>query len=315
MGVSTNSNYPGGFAGGVTIRNMPLLSAYPGKVFWVSSTANSAGAKGTFDRPMSTVAACMALCTAGRGDIIMVKANHAETITAAGTIACSVSGVAIIGLGTGSHRPTFTFTTANTAAITVSAANVSWVNCVFTANFLSIAAAFTLSTAKWFTVQACLFQDTSGVLNFLNCVKSTGAANTADGLTVTDSQWFGTGTTSVNAMVLIADANIDVTLLRNRCILERTADQSILIVVTTGASTNIEIGDNVVISKQTAVTNGGTLANVGATSTGVVYRNFSGTLVTTGDKLFTTTVGLFAFENRVAGVVGTTGFVIPVADS
>lgn len=34
--MSAMSNYPNGF----TIRNMPLLSAYPGEVFWVSSTEN-----------------------------------------------------------------------------------------------------------------------------------------------------------------------------------------------------------------------------------------------------------------------------------
>ncbi len=315
------ANYVNGFPNGVLLRGVPILQTNPGKVFWVyngttglmpGQRGGSNGNRGGFNDPFSTLAYAFTQCVANRGDIIMVKAGHAENIAA--STALSIAGVAVIGLGAGTNRPTFTFTTANTATFSVTAANVSFQNCVFTANFLSIAAPITLTTAKWFTAQNCLFQDTSASLDFLNCIKSTGAANTADGLAVLDCDWFGTGVTSVNSMILVADANIDVTLLRNRAITERVADAPILLTVTTGASTNIEIGDNVVISKQTAATDG-TVAKLGATSTGVVYRNFSGTLVTASDKIFTTTVGVYPFENRVSGVVGATGFVIPAVDS
>lgn len=316
------SNYPMGFPQGLTLRNVPITQTNPGRVFWVSNTTTiltgqrggSDANKGTFDSPFATLNYAITQCVANRGDIIFIKSGHAENVTSATSHALAIAGVAVVGMGSGSNRPKFTFTTANTATIAVSADNISFINCQFVANFLSVAAAFTLSTAKNFTLQGCSFTDTSSVLDFLNCVKSTGAANTADGLTILDSTWFGTGTTSVNSFALVADANINVTLNRNRVILERTADASILLTVTTGASTNIELGDNVAISKQTATTNG-TLASLGASSTGVVYRNFSGTLVTTADKLFTTTVGVFPFENRVSGVVGATGFVIPAVDS
>lgn len=320
--MAIGANYTTGFANGVTIKGVPLTVANPGKVFWVyngsalqtGQRGGSNGNKGTYDSPFSTLAYAATQCVANRGDIIFIKPGHAETVSAAGGITMSIAGVAVVGLGVGSNRPTFTLDTANTATILVSAANVSFTNCVFTANFLSIATCFAVSTGKNFTVQQCLFQDTSSVLNFLNCIKSTGAANTADGLTVTDSVWNGTGTTSVNSMALIADANINVTMLRNRCTLERTADAPILLTVTTGASKNIELGENVVISKQTASTLG-VLAGLNASSTGSVYRNFAGTLVTASDILFTTTVGVFPFENRVSGVVGATGFVIPAVDS
>jgi hypothetical protein len=231
MTASQMSVYPGGFNNGISVRGVPIAQTHPGRAFWVSNNTTgllvgqrggSDGNRGTFDSPFATLSYAVTQCVANRGDIIFIKPGHAESIVAAGTIALSIAGVAIVGLGVGSNRPTFTYTTANTAAITVTKDNISVQNCVFTANFLSVAAAFTVSTAKNFTVQNCLFQDTDGTHNFLNCVKSTGAANTADGLTVTDSVWNGTGTTSVNSMVLIADANINVTLLRNRCVLERT---------------------------------------------------------------------------------------------
>lgn len=325
MSQSIMTSYPAGFAGGVNIRGVPLLQTHPGRVFWVyngttglmaGQRGGSDGNRGTFDSPFSTVGGALAQCAANRGDIIILKPGHAETIinaTAASTL-WSIAGVAIIGLGMGTNRPTFTFTTANTATITASAANITVSNCVFTGNFLSIATAITLTTAKWFTAQNCLFQDFDGTHNFLNCITSTGAANTADGLAVLDCNWFGTGTTSVNSMALIADANIDVTMNRNRAVLERTADAPILLTVTTGASKNIELGNNIVISKQ-ATTANGSLAGLNALSTGVVYGNYAGTLQTGSDKLFTTTVGVFPYENRVSGVVGATGFVIPAVDS
>lgn len=323
MSTSLMSQYPNGFGGGVSIRGVPLAQTHPGRAFWVSNntvgllegqSGGSDGNKGTFDRPFATLNYAVTQCIANRGDVIFIKPGHAESVNVANPMAWNIAGIAIVGLGSGSNRPTFTIDTANTNTITVSAANISVQNCIFTANFLSIATAITLTTAKWFTCQACLFQDTAAATDFLNCITSTGAANTADGLAVLDSQWFGTGVTSVNSMVLVADANIDLVLLRNRAITERTADAPILLTVTTGASKNIEIGDNVVISKQTAST-AGTVAKLSAASTGVVYRNYSGTLVTASDIIFTTTCGVFPYENRVSGVVGATGFVIPAVDS
>lgn len=284
-----------------------------GKTFYVSSAiAGSDG--GSPGGAVGTLAAALALCTLNQGDTIVLLPNHAENITAATTFPAGAAGVRIIGLGRGANRPKLTFTTVNTSTLTIGVAGVYIENVLFVANFLSIAAAITLTTALDFTCVGCEFRDTAAATDFLNCIKGTGAANTTDGLTVTDSKWFGTGVTSVNSMILIADALNRVTLLRNRCVTERVADAPILLTQTTGAATNIDVGDNVVISKQTASTDG-TIMKIGASSTGVVYRNFSGTLVTSSDKLFTTTVGVFPYENRVSGVVGATGFVMPAVDS
>jgi len=153
------------------------------------------------------------------------------------------------------------------------------------------------------------------VLNFLNIVKSTGAANTIDGISLIDNTWNGLGTTSVNTFLLSANDIDSATLRRNRIKLARTADAAILAVITAGVLTNFEAGDNFAYSAQTTTANG-SLVNVGgSTSTGWVYRNYAQTLTTTSDKLFPTTSGLSAFENRVSGVVGATGFVIPASDS
>ena len=317
------TNYPQGFANGLLIRGIPVQQTNPGKVFWLSNSSAVAdrtrigtdNARGTYDAPFATLAYAISQCTAGRGDIIMVKPGHAENISSATACPWNVSGVAVIGLGSGTLRPTFTLDTANTATFPVSAANMTMQNCVVTANFLSIAAAFTLAAAKGFTLEHCMFNETSSVLNFLNIVKSTGAANTVDSLYIANTTWNGLGTTSVNSFVLTANDIDNCRLLSNKITLARTATAAALLTVTAGVLTNFQAEENRTYTAQTATT-GGSLVNVGGTtSTGFVVRNYVQTLTTSSDLLFTTTVGLAAFENRVTGAVGATGFVIPAVDS
>lgn len=125
------SNYPGGFRQGVTIRNVPVLNAHGGNVFWVDSGDGSNGYKGTFDRPFATIDKAIGECTANNGDIIMVKAGHTENVTTDGGIAADVAGISIIGLGAGTDRPTITVDTAAAAVVTVTAANITFHNLLF----------------------------------------------------------------------------------------------------------------------------------------------------------------------------------------
>lgn len=317
------SNYPNGIAGGMTIRELPIHVAYPGKVFWVyNGTAlmlgqrgGSDGNKGTFQSPFNTIAYAITQCVANRGDMIMVKAGHTETVSDATTFAANVAGVAVIGLGSGSLRPTITFSTANTATIPVSVDNFAFKNIVFKANFLSIAAPITVSTGKWLAVEDCRFEDNSSILNFLNIVKSTGAANTADGLTFSNNVVKNLGVTSNNTTILTANDIDSLTMKGNYLKWAVQNNTAIGIIVTAGVLTNLICTDNMGYRPNTT-TAGGSLINVGGTtSTGIVARNYVQTLTTTTDLLFTTTVGLAAFENRVTGVVGAQGFPIPAVDS
>lgn len=124
------SNYPSGFNNGVTIRNVPILNTHSGKVFWVTSNGGSDINAGTRTRPRATIAGALSLCKADRGDIIMCKSGHVETVSAAAGIAIATSGVSIIGLGQGADRPTLTFGTSTAASVTVTANNVTIQNIV-----------------------------------------------------------------------------------------------------------------------------------------------------------------------------------------
>ena len=123
------TRFPGGFGRrGVSVRNMPVLNTYSNKVFWVHSV--DPGGAGTETRPFATIDEAIGHCTANRGDIIMVKAGHAEALSAASAITCDVAGITIQGLGSGADRPELSFGTSAGASVVVSAANVSILNVV-----------------------------------------------------------------------------------------------------------------------------------------------------------------------------------------
>lgn len=145
------TNFPNGFAFGLSLRGLPLFQTNPGQVLWVNnsavvpagSTPGADGNRGTFNRPLATLQGALARCQQGAGDIIILGPGHKETISNATTAILNVAGVAIIGLGTGNSRPTFTFDTATTANIPLRAENVGIKNCVFLANFAAIASFIT----------------------------------------------------------------------------------------------------------------------------------------------------------------------------
>lgn len=145
------TNYPQGFAYGLSVRGMPLLQMQPGQVFFVGNgpalnpnqKAGANGNRGTFLDPFASLLYAQTQCLGGRGDIIFALPGHNETITSATTCLLTRSGTAIIGLGAGSNRPILNYTTATTANIPVAGANISIQNFLITANLANVASAFT----------------------------------------------------------------------------------------------------------------------------------------------------------------------------
>ena len=111
------SNYPNGIKD-LVLRGTPITQLHPGVVYFVNSTsvfakggiAGSNNNPGTYQRPYATIDYAIGQCVANRGDIIVVMPGHTETISAAAGVAQDVAGVAVIGLGDGSLRPTINYT-------------------------------------------------------------------------------------------------------------------------------------------------------------------------------------------------------------
>ena len=319
------SNYSGGFKDGVLIRGMPLTQTHPGKVFWVLRAAGAAtqghragsdGNDGTFTAPFATLDYAIGRCTAARGDIIMVKPGHTETISTSTAMAWDVSGVAIIGLGVGSLRPTFTLDTAATATITVSVANVSVQNCIFIANFADIATCFTVTTAADFAVEYCEFRDTSASLNFINIVDTNATANAADGLYFAFNRIISLGTTAATTAIEVDAAISRMRVLDNFGTWAVVNNTPALIEAATFDMTSLEVARNIVYRQNTDTATGGWLLEGSTTaSTGMVYDNKGKTLDTAAILIMTTGSTLGFTNNLVSGLADASGFLIPAADT
>lgn len=282
-----------------------------GKTFYVSSvTGQSTGTGGSPQSPVTTIALALALCTANQGDLIVLLPKHAETITAAGGIALSKAGVGVIGAGVGAQRPTLTYTTANTATLTVTAADVYLENILFVGNFLSVAGAINV-TATGLKVENCEFRDTDASHGFLAAILATGAANTADGLRVRNCKRFGLSTTG-GAMINLTD-NVDRLEATDNFDISVGTSSSFLLSAGSKIVTNANVGRN---KAQTAATSGNLfLSNGGATNTGLVYDNYNANLDVTGAQTFGAGTGLQFFNNQSTSTSTEAGALAQAADT
>lgn len=284
-----------------------------GNIFYVSSVNGSDSDSGTSpETAKATVDAAIGLCTANNDDVIILLPGHAETVTAT-SIALDVAGVRIIGLGKGLKRPTFTFSAA-AATITVSAANCSWENCVYIANFADVAAAFTLGAAKDFRLENSDFLETGTDLNWFNIVVTGSTNNAADGLTV------------IGNYVLMLDAagkafisilgNLDRLLVTdNHVNTESTADAAQFITMSSKVCFGARILRNTLIALgATGTTVGIFITGSSTTSTGVVAYNLVTSLDTTTELFDTATLDFAHFENYYTGTIATSGKLWPVVD-
>jgi hypothetical protein len=319
------SNFPGGFPAGLSVLGMPLV--FPnaqGQVFYVNnSTASlsagqsqgSDGNKGTFNKPLATLQAAINRCISGAGDTIIIGPGHAENIASATALAINKANINIIGMGVGDNRPTFTLTTANTAKIVVSTANVSIVNCVFVANFLNIANLFDLTTAKGFNFDSCEVRDTSAILNFLNVFLLSATSNANDGLRITQNRISLLAASGVCNLVSFRGTINRCDITDNLYAARTTNGGAVLVFATTKFATNLVVARNQFLLVNATGTATGLIATSDtATHVGLVQENFVGTLATT-PLLVTAGTGLSFLDNKWQHTADRSGLLSPAVDS
>jgi hypothetical protein len=105
--------------------NIVDIQQFPGNVLFVDSGSgtNGEGYGQSPDSPLATIDYAVGLCTANNGDVIVVLPGHNEGITTAANIDLDVAGISVIGLGTGSNKPTIDFD-AQAASVAIGADNV-----------------------------------------------------------------------------------------------------------------------------------------------------------------------------------------------
>lgn len=275
MPLSPGSNFPFGFSHGLTLRGMPTMTSFAGNILFVSSLigADSGGNDGSLRKPFATLAYALTRVTANNDDVVFLMPGHAETIISATTLTLNVAGVSIIGMGTGAKRPIVTYTTANTATISVTANNVTVQNVLFVGNFLSIASAFTINAGADFWCDNCEFRDTSATLGFLSAF-TTIVSTATDGLTLTNNKVQSDATTTPGPMLVIANTIARVTVSRNT-VWHTVASNNISALIEHGAlvvdklvcewnyiySINTDTATGAILVKTTATTGSGIIAH------------------------------------------------------
>lgn len=130
------------------------------------------------NRYFATIDEAIGACVASRGDVIYVAPGHTEAVTST-SLNLDVAGVSIIGLGSGSLKPTLTFG-ATDSRINVTAANCTFKNLRLTAGIGDVVTAFLHATAAQNTQYIDIEFTASSTFNFINQY-TLGAANISDG--------------------------------------------------------------------------------------------------------------------------------------
>lgn len=297
MSNQTLSSY-NGFSNGVMIRGVPIVQTHPGRVFWVyngtvlngqNHNNGSDGNDGTFRRPYATINYAITQCSGGRGDVIVVKPGHAETLSGASAIVCNVAGVAIIGLGYGSNRPTLTLSTATTT-ITADANDVVWQNFLFIGSAATtfVAACFkntNATVANNFTIDNCEFRDLDATHGFVACYTGGTTANQSDGFAFTNNKvWRNLTSPPAANTAAVIGAAIDRMVFSNNNITNKAANNNIALGFALGANaaTNLTVSGNRTQSLNTGTTAGELFSGSSTACSGLVSDNYSWHLASTG---------------------------------
>ena len=321
----TISNYPEGFVNGVTIKGVPIQQLFPGKVSWVNnSSVPFAGAvggsdvgPGTYKQPYSTINGAIGKTVASRGDIIMVGPGHTETVSASATISFSKAGVAVIGMGSGTLRPTITFDTIIDSTINVDAANCAMKNMILTANFADITTAMNVGAVD-FTAEDIYFKATATNMNFLTIATTDTTANEADGLTLLNCVWIEPDTATTTMVRVVKDIDRLHVIGNYINIGVNTGDLAALVVCTGSVdATNILVKGNYVQRRNDDLTQGIIMhAGTGTANTGMVEDNRV-LCADDGPLLITADMRIGMFNNTVVstGITDKSGYVLPAIDA
>jgi hypothetical protein len=310
------SNFPSGFSGGVSIRGLPLINSYGGKVFWVDSGGGSNAYAGTHVQPYATIEKATSACTDNNGDIVMVKAGHSETFSAAASSSvgweADKKGVTYVGLGTGNDRPTFILDTAVTTDINVSGTGSSIHNMIFEAAYADIEKMIHLTT-DYVTIDNCSFREQTSGENWVLLIDADGTTNEeCSYLHFTNNVVIGADAANTDMIQFAADTTGVV--VADNYIELGVGTGNIIDVLTGKDARSIQILRNNVYRLQTS----GSLmfdADTGAANTGVMAYNTFGHADTAGEVWTTTTTRIMPFENYGSAAVDKSGYILPSVDS
>ena len=284
----------------IALSSYGLMLSPTGKIFYVDSGHVNAGTgkPGTDpNNPLSTIDEAIGLCTANNGDLIVVSPGHTSTVTAAAGIAIDVAGVTILGIGTGSNRPTVNFTTAVGASVSITAANCTIINMLFTGGIDALTNPISIAAADC-TLLNIETRDVTGQAT--DFIVTTAAA---DRLRICD--WFHNGAAAAGADTAISIVGGDSIVIEEFRIHGNFAVAAIENVTT--ATTNIRIGggrkSNHIWTKNAA----DVAVTMAATSTGWIGPNINAMLTDNAANITEAFVGAACFFFQPINIVNLAG--------
>ena len=276
-----------------------------GSIFYVDSNVatgtDSSGSSWT--NAVTTLDAAVALCSDNRGDVIKLAQGHAETFIAANSADLDVIGITVIGMGTGSDRPTFTYTTGTAGEIVIAAANITINNLLFQPGIANVVHAIEVEAdADGSIIEFCEFL--SGSTDAYEFVDAIQVAAAADDLIIRYNKATETTAGAVSWLDLSAGVVDNLSMYGN----EIYGDYSTGAVDSTGRiQTAGYYGFNTITNLYSG--NAGFYFNAAATGVMEFNRVFTDAEATAIDP-----GSMSCFENYVATAVDVSGMITPVYD-
>ena len=285
------------------------MVTYPGAVrgseFYVDSVNGDTTNSGTsWDHPLTTLDAAIALCTENKGDVIHLAPLHAETEAGVDTaiVTMDTAGVTVIGHGTGSNIPTFTLTD-DGATFSVTATNCRLSGVKITSGVADLAIGLTLgASADGAVVDNCIFSD--GAVG-LELVIGINVVANCDNIRIIDNVFNTVPSGDCTDAIVLAGGS-DNSIISGNLIYGTYSGAAMT--ASAAASINLTIVGNVFanIDTPSVALNAGT--------TGIVADNhFSATQGTIANVL-TGTDAVVVFENFVTGAIANSGALLPAVD-
>lgn len=310
--ASNTTNYPNG----VSSFGIPVLGSFggavpTGKVLWVQSVHSRASDNNngeSMDSPMATLDAAIGRCAANHGDMILIGPGHAENVAAASSIAVDVAGVAIIGLGWGASRPTFTWT-ATGAYIDISEASciLSNIRCVPGIDEVSTMIQVRTNATDCL-IDKCDHIDAGSSIQTKRFLLATSGASR---LTMQNCRHVQVNAAAAAQVWINLVGTTGARIIDNTILMAAFASTTSYAIAATGtACTLVEIARNTILFTGGTITS---IINLLTGSTGMICNNMigSGTAVATAAAI--TADAAFVFENYWIDDAAASGILAPAA--
>lgn len=274
----------------------------PGTVLFVNSTTGSDDNNGTDpSTPKATTQGAIDAATASKRDTIILMPGHTEAITSS-SLTMNKAGVSIVGIGSGSLKPTYTYA-ATDSTVNVTAANGSFQNIRVQAGVGDVVTAFLHATAAQNTQYLDIEFYATSTFNFINGY-TLGAANISDGC-LWSGNYLRTADAGQLALCVTAAAHNDLKFFGNH--VQHAATAAGLLTAGSSNLLGLDVRYNFVQTGQTDGAVGVLVITTGTASSGCVVENHMKTADAAANVAIPIASKVYAANNYIAGAdeVGT----------